>query len=269
MKPPLRPGSLCFAREPSARLPFQRRHTGARSTSTTLPRSPTTSSSIPLARGAFARPRGARCAPARRRRGGERRVADNREYVEWLVEQSMLTDANRLASQLSGQGSMWQNPFAHPDPRAALERASVWFTAYPLSFVTRRARRTCPRSPTRAVAGVPADRHRRAPHRPGQAGRRAQRPPPDALGRRPLRPHQHAGRPRVRHRGAVPHAVRDRGRVRGHGHRRHRPRPHRQGRRLPAGRDGPTPTTPASTTWSRSPPTTGTCCRTSRTAATP
>ena len=65
-------------------------------------------------------------------------VADNREYVQWLVEESMLADANRLASQLSGQGSMWQNPYAHPDPRAALERASVWFTAYPLSFVTRR-----------------------------------------------------------------------------------------------------------------------------------
>ena len=32
---------------------------------------------------------------------------------------------------------MWQNPFAHPDPRAAVDRASVWFTAYPLSFVTR------------------------------------------------------------------------------------------------------------------------------------
>jgi trehalose synthase len=58
--------------------------------------------------------------------------------VEWLVEESMLADANRLASQLSGQGSMWQNPYAHPDPRAALERASVWLTAYPLSFVTRR-----------------------------------------------------------------------------------------------------------------------------------
>ncbi len=65
-------------------------------------------------------------------------VADNRAYVEWLVEESMLADANRLASQLSGQGSMWQNPYAHPDPRAALERASVWLTAYPLSFVTRR-----------------------------------------------------------------------------------------------------------------------------------
>jgi trehalose synthase len=65
-------------------------------------------------------------------------IADNRAYVEWLVDESMLTDANRLASQLSGQGSMWQNPFAHPDPRAAVERASVWFTAYPLSFVTQR-----------------------------------------------------------------------------------------------------------------------------------
>ncbi len=70
------------------------------------------------------------------RLGGET-IADSREYVEWLVEESMLADANRLASQLSGQGSMWQNPFAHPDSRAAVDRASVWFTAYPLSFVTR------------------------------------------------------------------------------------------------------------------------------------
>jgi trehalose synthase len=69
------------------------------------------------------------------RLGGDT-IADNREYAEWLVEESMLADANRLASQLSGQGSMWQNPFAHPDPRAAVDRASVWFTAYPLSFVT-------------------------------------------------------------------------------------------------------------------------------------
>ena len=68
---------------------------------------------------------------------GAESFADSREYVEWLVDESMLADANRLASQLSGQGSMWQNPFAHPDPRAAVDRASVWFTAYPLSFVTR------------------------------------------------------------------------------------------------------------------------------------
>ncbi len=63
--------------------------------------------------------------------------ADNEAYVRWLVEQSMLRDAGLLATQLSGQGSMWQNPFAHPDPRAAVERAQVWFTAYPLSFISR------------------------------------------------------------------------------------------------------------------------------------
>ena len=90
----------------------------------------------------------------------------------------------------------------------------------------------------RAVGRVPTDRDQRAAHRAGQAGGRAQRPPPHALDRRALRPHLDGRRPGVRHRGAVPHAVRDRGRVRGHGDRRHRPGPHRQGRGLPAGRDG-------------------------------
>jgi hypothetical protein len=32
---------------------------------------------------------------------------------------------------------MWQNPFASPGPRNAVETASVWFTAYPISFITR------------------------------------------------------------------------------------------------------------------------------------
>lgn len=62
----------------------------------------------------------------------------NRAYVDWLVKQSMLGDAKTLARQLAGQASMWANPFAHPNPRAAVERASVWFTAYPLSFMTKR-----------------------------------------------------------------------------------------------------------------------------------
>lgn len=63
--------------------------------------------------------------------------ARNRVYVEWLRNQSMLGDAKTLARQLSGQASMWQNPYAHPNPRAAVEKASVWFTAYPLSLMTR------------------------------------------------------------------------------------------------------------------------------------
>ena len=61
----------------------------------------------------------------------------NAAYVEWLRNQAMLGDANVMARQLSGQASMWQNSYAHPNPRAAVERAPVWFTAYPLSFITR------------------------------------------------------------------------------------------------------------------------------------
>ena len=57
-------------------------------------------------------------------------------YVTWLDNQSMLADANVLAAQLAGQGSMWHNPYANPNPVAAIERAGVWFTAYPLSLIT-------------------------------------------------------------------------------------------------------------------------------------
>ncbi|MEU0497526.1 maltose alpha-D-glucosyltransferase [Mycobacterium sp. NPDC006124] len=64
-------------------------------------------------------------------------TADNPAYVSWLLSQSMLADANEISQQFSGQGSMWQNPFANPDPRAAVTAASVWFTAYPLSLITR------------------------------------------------------------------------------------------------------------------------------------
>jgi trehalose synthase len=60
----------------------------------------------------------------------------NPDYVTWLTEQSMLADAREFATQFSGRGSMWQNPFAKPDPRAAVEKTSVWFTAYPISMIT-------------------------------------------------------------------------------------------------------------------------------------
>ncbi|MBK8462269.1 MAG: maltose alpha-D-glucosyltransferase [Nigerium sp.] len=60
----------------------------------------------------------------------------NPAYVRWLVDQSMLGDARTLGRQLAGHHMMWQNPFARPDPRAAVRQASVWFAAYPLSMVT-------------------------------------------------------------------------------------------------------------------------------------
>ena len=49
----------------------------------------------------------------------------------------MLQDAKEIAAQFTGRGSMWQNPFAQPDPRAAVQTASVWFSAYPISMITR------------------------------------------------------------------------------------------------------------------------------------
>lgn len=64
-------------------------------------------------------------------------TGDNPAYVSWLISQSMLADANEISQQFSGQGSMWQNPYATPSPRGAVETASVWFTAYPLSLITR------------------------------------------------------------------------------------------------------------------------------------
>ena len=64
-------------------------------------------------------------------------VGTNDVYVRWLLRESMLQDAKMLASHFSGQGSMWQNPYANPAPETAIETAPVWFTAYPLSFVTR------------------------------------------------------------------------------------------------------------------------------------
>jgi trehalose synthase len=62
---------------------------------------------------------------------------DNPAYLSWLVSESMLADANEISQQFSGQGSMWQNPYATPHPRGAVDTASVWFTAYPLSLITR------------------------------------------------------------------------------------------------------------------------------------
>lgn len=64
-------------------------------------------------------------------------VGSNPVYLDWLRGQSMLQDAQEMAAQFSGLGSMWQNPYAQPDPRLAVQTASVWFTAYPISMITR------------------------------------------------------------------------------------------------------------------------------------
>jgi trehalose synthase len=58
------------------------------------------------------------------------------DYVRWLEDRSMLANAERIAGQFSGVAGVWQTPFANPNPAAA-GRSSVWFTAYPLSMITK------------------------------------------------------------------------------------------------------------------------------------
>src|SRR5665213_2023820 len=54
-------------------------------------------------------------------------------YIQWLEQRSMLYQADELARQYSGNSAQWQHPYGKPQPRAAVARASVWFTAYPAS----------------------------------------------------------------------------------------------------------------------------------------
>lgn len=65
-------------------------------------------------------------------------LASNVAYIRWLKGQSMLATAIKQARTYSGQGRMWQNPFARPRPRAVIAKASVWYTAYPISMIARK-----------------------------------------------------------------------------------------------------------------------------------
>ena len=83
--------------------------------------------------------------------------ARNPAYVTWLLEQSMFQDAKMMARQLAGNHLMWQNSYAAPNPRSAVAKTSVWFTAYPLSLITGRGTTFLAAiGRTRHVGGVPA-----------------------------------------------------------------------------------------------------------------
>ncbi|HEY7964701.1 MAG TPA: maltose alpha-D-glucosyltransferase [Steroidobacteraceae bacterium] len=61
--------------------------------------------------------------------------APTRTYLHWLEERSMLHQAQLLARRYSGNSLQWQHPYGQPQPRLAVSRASVWFTAYPASTI--------------------------------------------------------------------------------------------------------------------------------------
>jgi len=49
----------------------------------------------------------------------------------------MLRFAERIAPRYAATGAMWRRPYGVPQPRAASALASVWFTAYPSSILTK------------------------------------------------------------------------------------------------------------------------------------
>ena len=65
------------------------------------------------------------------------RASEREAYVRWLQQKSMLADASRIAGQFSGIADVWQSPFATPNPTAVMGKSSVWFTAYPISMITK------------------------------------------------------------------------------------------------------------------------------------
>ena len=62
---------------------------------------------------------------------------DNK-YIEWLEEQSMLYNARKLAKEYLGNKRQWQRPYAIPQPEEAINKSSVWFTAYPPAIITKK-----------------------------------------------------------------------------------------------------------------------------------
>ncbi|RME64428.1 MAG: maltose alpha-D-glucosyltransferase, partial [Caldilineae bacterium] len=58
-------------------------------------------------------------------------------YIHWLVAQSMLAQGKRYATRYKGSGLQWRRAYGKSNPRGASELASVWFTAYPPSIITR------------------------------------------------------------------------------------------------------------------------------------
>ncbi len=58
------------------------------------------------------------------------------DYAAWLEGRSMLSEASSLAAKVSGSGGQWRSPYALPQSGAFLDKASVWFTAYPNATIT-------------------------------------------------------------------------------------------------------------------------------------
>jgi len=62
---------------------------------------------------------------------------EDRDYIRWLEERSMLHQAARHARSISGSGVQWRHAYAEPQPRQIVRKASVWLLDYPGSVIPR------------------------------------------------------------------------------------------------------------------------------------
>src|SRR5436190_12388955 len=66
-----------------------------------------------------------------------RRSAGDQDDISWLEERSMLFQAQQQASSVSGSGEQWRHSYGKPQPREAVQQASVWLLDYPGSVIPR------------------------------------------------------------------------------------------------------------------------------------
>lgn len=67
----------------------------------------------------------------------ERQSKSDQEYIRWLERRSMLHQAREQARAISGRGVQWRHPYGEPQPREAVQVASVWLLDYPGSVIPR------------------------------------------------------------------------------------------------------------------------------------
>jgi trehalose synthase len=68
-------------------------------------------------------------------RGQELPKATPAAEVAWLEERSMLRQAAEVSRGVSGSGVQWRHPYGSPQPRKAVQYASVWLLDYPGSVI--------------------------------------------------------------------------------------------------------------------------------------
>src|ERR1700693_4151121 len=66
---------------------------------------------------------------------GQPASAEATAYIHWLEKRPLLPQAAVVGPHSWGTETQWQHPHGKPQPRAAVSRASVWFTAYPASTI--------------------------------------------------------------------------------------------------------------------------------------